>query len=162
MIGKLFKVLFGSKIFGRILPDAAAQYRFKRRAAGDRGEPESRARRCRHGESDGFPAMLKKLLGRLRRRSRGDPWQLAREVVLARTARFLTGTLSAAEARRMVLEKLSAGVRAHIAYALAVLDGEPAAASHAFFEVYRREVRANRKRLAQPLARRLLRLKLWR
>jgi len=113
--------------------------------------------------------MLMKLIERLRKKSPrklpSDLWQLgreAREVVLARTGRFMAGTLSAAEARRMILEKPWAGLRAHIAYAQAMLDGEPTAASHALFEVYRREVRANRRRLAPPFARRLLRLRPWR
>jgi hypothetical protein len=93
--------------------------------------------------------LLSRLI-RLRRPSPPDPWQLgvdAREVMLARITRWMTGTLTAAEARRMILEKASAGIRSHLAYGQALFDGNAASASRAFLEVYRREVRANRKRL---------------
>jgi len=59
----------------------------------------------------------------------------------------MTGDLSAAEARRMVLEKQSAGMRAQLAYARALLDGDPVSAGRGFFDIYHRAVRSNRKRL---------------
>jgi hypothetical protein len=71
----------------------------------------------------------------------------AREVLLARITRGMTGILTSAEARKMVLEKQSAGIRAQLAYARALLDGDPAAANPAFFDVYHRDVQSNRKRL---------------
>jgi hypothetical protein len=98
--------------------------------------------------------MLLKFIRRLRRKPPPGPdlWQFgrdAREVMLARIWRGMTGHLSAAEARRMVLEKQSAAVRAQLAFARALLDGAPAAASRAFFDVYDRAVQSNRKRLGK-------------
>jgi hypothetical protein len=68
-------------------------------------------------------------------------------VMSLRIARAMTGDLSAVEARRMVLEKASAGLRAPLAYGRALLEDGPHAAGRAFFEVYDTAVRANRKRL---------------
>jgi hypothetical protein len=68
-------------------------------------------------------------------------------VMSGRIARAMTGDLSAVEARRMVLEKASAGLRAPLAYGRALLEDGPHAAGRAFFEVYDKAVRANRKRL---------------
>lgn len=87
-----------------------------------------------------------------RRRSAPDLWRLgvdAREVMLARISRGLSGRLSAAEARRMVLEKQSAGIRAHCAYMQWLFSGEPAAANQAVLDIYHRAVRSNRKRLSR-------------
>jgi hypothetical protein len=92
------------------------------------------------------------MLPRFRRKGAPDLWQLgvdAREVMLARISRGLTGRLSAAEARRMVLEKQSAGIRAHSAYMQWLFSGEPAAANQAVFDIYQRAVRSNRKRLSR-------------
>ena len=85
-----------------------------------------------------------------RKKSPPDLWQFGldvREVVLARISRAMTGDLSAAEARRMVLEKQSASVRAQLAYTRALLDGDPANAGRGFFDIYHRAVQSNRKRL---------------
>jgi hypothetical protein len=94
--------------------------------------------------------MLAKLIGRLRRKPAPDLLQFgldAREVMLARIARGMIGKLTSAEARKMVLEKQSAGVRALLAYAQALLNRDLAAANRAFFDVYNREVQSNRRRL---------------
>jgi hypothetical protein len=98
-------------------------------------------------------------IDRLRRKSPPDLWRLicdAREVMLTRIARGIAGTLSAAEARRMVLEKGSAGARAQLAYAQALLGGDASSAARAFFDVYHREVQSNRRRLREPWWRRLI------
>jgi hypothetical protein len=94
--------------------------------------------------------MLLKFIQRLRRKSPPDLWQFGldvREVMLARISRGMTGDLSAAEARRMVLEKQSAGMRAQLAYTQALLEAGPASANRAVFEIYHRAVQSNRKRL---------------
>jgi hypothetical protein len=98
--------------------------------------------------------MLLRFIRRLRSKPSSDPdlWQFGldvRAVMAARISRAMTGKLSAAEARRMVLEKQSAAVRAHLAYTRALLDGAPAAASRAFFDIYHRAVQSNRKRLGK-------------
>jgi hypothetical protein len=90
------------------------------------------------------------LVRRLRRRPPADLWQFGldvRDVMSARITRAMAGDLSAAEARRMVLEKQSAAVRAHHAYARALLNGDLASANRDVWDIYQREVRANRKRL---------------
>jgi hypothetical protein len=92
------------------------------------------------------------IVQRFRRSAAPDLWQLgvdAREVMLARISRGLTGRLSAAETRRMVLEKQSAGIRAHYAYMQWLFSGQPAAANQAVFDIYHRAVRSNRKRLSR-------------
>jgi hypothetical protein len=79
-----------------------------------------------------------------------DVWQLgrdAREVMQARISLALSGRLSADEARRMVMEKQSAAVRAQLAYMQEVAAGKPAAASQAAVDIYHQAVRSNRKRL---------------
>jgi hypothetical protein len=100
------------------------------------------------------------LVRRLRRRAPADPswhdsrhfdsWQFGRDVrnvMSARIARAMAGDLSAAEARRMVLEKQSAAIRAQHAYARALLNGDLASAHRDVWDIYQRAVRANRKRL---------------
>jgi hypothetical protein len=87
-----------------------------------------------------------------RAKSPADLWQFgldSRNVILERTSRAMTGELSVAEARRMVLEKQSAAVRAQLAFTQALLKGDPALASRAFFDVYHRAVRSNRRRLSK-------------
>lgn len=89
-------------------------------------------------------------LRRFRRKAPSDLWQLAldaRAVMQERTLLALSGRLSAHEARRMVVEKQSAAMRAQFAYMQWLFDGRPAAASDAAFAVYQREVRSNRRRL---------------
>jgi hypothetical protein len=98
--------------------------------------------------------MLLKLIQRLRRKPPADPDLLqfgrdVREVMGARIARAMVGTLSADEARRMVLEKQSAAARAQLAYLRALLDGAPAAGSREVFAIYDRAVQSNRKRLGR-------------
>lgn len=93
-----------------------------------------------------------KLPSWLRRKREANFWQLgldAREVMLERISLALNGRLSADEARRMVTEKQSAASRAQLAYLQQLLEGKPAAASHAAFDIYHQAVRANRKRLAR-------------
>jgi hypothetical protein len=96
--------------------------------------------------------MRTKLLRRPERESLSELCRLAldaQQVIIARMFRAVSGTLSATEARRMVLEKPSTAVRAQVAYAHATLGGDPAAGQRACFELYRQAVRANRRRLGK-------------
>ena len=80
-----------------------------------------------------------------------DLWQFGlavREVIAARTLLAATGKLSAAEARRMVQEKRAALFRAQLACSDAIIKGRGASAASDYFDVYRRAVEANRKRLS--------------
>ena len=93
-----------------------------------------------------------KSAARRRRKAEPDLWRLGldtREVMLARISLALSGRLTANEARRMVAEKQSAAWRAHFAYLQWLLQGEPAAAKEAAFDIYHRAVRSNRKRLGR-------------
>jgi hypothetical protein len=93
---------------------------------------------------------IQRLIQRRRRKSSPNLWQFGldvREVMLARTSRAMTGNLSEAEARRMVLEKQSAAIRAQVAYTRALLRGDPASAGREVFDIYRSAVQSNRKRL---------------
>jgi len=65
-----------------------------------------------------------------------------------RLTRAMNGELDAVEACRMVGEKQVAAVQAQLAYARAMMSGKPATAADAYFEVYRRAVKRNRKRLS--------------
>ena len=65
----------------------------------------------------------------------------------ARSLLAMAGKLSAAEARRMVEEKRWALVRAHIACTDAIIKGRSASAARDYFDVYKRAVESNRKRL---------------
>jgi hypothetical protein len=107
-------------------------------------------------DSMGYLAMclrfIRRVIQRHRRKRKSSPdlWQFGlhvREVMLARTSRAMTGNLSEAEARRMVLEKQSAAVRAHLAYTRALLRGDPTSAGREVFDIYRSAVQSNRKRL---------------
>lgn len=96
--------------------------------------------------------MLLQFINRLRRKSPPDLREFGRdvaEVMIARISRGITGDLSAAEARRMVLEKLSAGIRAQLACTQALLKGDPAASRRACFDIYHAAVKSNRKRLGK-------------
>jgi hypothetical protein len=73
--------------------------------------------------------------------------------MLERTLRAVRGELSAAEARRMLLEKQSAALRAQLACAQALVQGDPKSASRSVFDLYHRAVQANRKRLGKKRAR---------
>jgi hypothetical protein len=89
-------------------------------------------------------------LPRLRKTTAPDLWRFAkdvREVMWWRISRGASGRLSAEEARRMVLEKHSAGVRAQLVYMEWLFKGNPAAANHAAFDIYHRAVKSNRRRL---------------
>lgn len=91
------------------------------------------------------------LLRRLRRKSPPDLWQFGRavnEVVAARTLLAMSGKLSAAEARRMIEEKRLAASRAQFACTEAILKGRGASAPNVCFDVYKRAVESNRKRLS--------------
>ena len=68
-------------------------------------------------------------------------------VMAARTARGLTGRLSAAEARRMVAEKQAAAVKASFAFVKHAARGDLKRGAAASFDVYDRAVGANRKRM---------------
>ncbi len=95
--------------------------------------------------------VLFEFFGRLRSKSPPNFWQFGltvREVIAARMLRAMTGKLSAIEARRMVMEKQSAVIRAHFAYMESILNGEAASALGAYFDVYQRAVESNRKRLS--------------
>ena len=94
---------------------------------------------------------LLEFLRRLHRKSPPDLWHFGlavREVIAARMWRAMTGKLSAAEARRMVMEKQLAAMQAHLAYAESFLNGEAASAPGAYFDVYHRAVQSNRRRLS--------------
>jgi hypothetical protein len=96
--------------------------------------------------------LIRRFMRHPRAKSAPDVWRLgldSRNVILERTSRAIRGKLSAAEARRMVLEKQSAAVPAQLAYTQALLQGDPALASRAFFDVYHRAVQSNRKRLCK-------------
>lgn len=87
----------------------------------------------------------------LRRKSPPNLWQFGlavQEVIAARTSLAMTGKLSAAEAHRMVEEKRLAVVRAYLGCAKAILNGQGASAPRVYFDVYRRAVESNRKRLS--------------
>jgi hypothetical protein len=95
---------------------------------------------------------LSAFVRRLRRKSSPDIGEFniaVREVIAARTARAMTGQLSAAEARLMVAEKQMALVRAQFAYMNAISKGHAGSALDAYFDVYRRAVEANRRRLGE-------------
>jgi hypothetical protein len=102
-----------------------------------------------------------KFLQRLKRNAPVDLWQFgldARDVIVTRISRGLTGRLSADEARRMVVEKQTAAARAHLAYMQWLFDGNVTAANDAVFNIYHRAVQSNRKRLRRrwvwPIGRR--------
>ena len=95
------------------------------------------------------PQALFKLL-RQRRKPPPNLWQFGldvRDVIAARSLLAMAGKLSAAEARRMVEEKRWALVRAHIACTHAIIKGRSASAARDYFDVYKRAVESNRKRL---------------
>jgi hypothetical protein len=80
----------------------------------------------------------------------GDFVDLARdasEVIAARTQQAMTGTLTAAEARRMVVEKQAASVNACFAFAKSFWSGNAQAAPFSSFQVLRKAVSGNRRRL---------------
>jgi hypothetical protein len=80
----------------------------------------------------------------------GDVTKLARdagEVIAARTTQGIKGTLSAAEAHRMVAEKQAAAIKAYFAFTKHALRGEMSSGQAASFNVFRKVVSSNRRRL---------------
>ncbi len=69
------------------------------------------------------------------------------DVMSTRLTRAMNGKLDAAEACRMIGEKQLAAVQAQVAFAQAIMSGKAATAASAYFDVYRRAVKRNRKRL---------------
>ncbi len=93
---------------------------------------------------------IRGIVQRLKRKPHADPLQFGfdvGEVVWARTLQAITGKLSDAEARRMVVEKQSAALRAQLAYTQALLNGDAASGGREVFNIYRSAVRSNRNRL---------------
>ena len=92
----------------------------------------------------------RKLGVRRKRLGLSDFAELARdagEVIAARTQQAMSGKLTAAEANRMITEKQAAGVSAYFAFAKSVLSGNPKAAPFSSFQVFRKAVSGNRRRL---------------
>jgi hypothetical protein len=80
-----------------------------------------------------------------------DSWSLMLEasaVIAMRTARFATGDATAAEAQRMVSEKMEAAAALQMQAILAAMGGSPLGA-HQVVRHYRGKVRRNRARLAR-------------
>jgi hypothetical protein len=71
----------------------------------------------------------------------------ASAVIASRIARGMTGTLTAAEAHRMVAEKQAAAVKASGAFAKHAFMGDLDSATAAYFGVFRKAVSANKRRL---------------
>lgn len=69
------------------------------------------------------------------------------EVIAARTARGMTGTLSPSEAHRMIAEKRTATAKAGFNFMKHALTGDINSASSSSFGVFRKTVSANRRRL---------------
>ncbi|MGZ6019554.1 MAG: hypothetical protein ACXWKN_14840 [Phenylobacterium sp.] len=81
-----------------------------------------------------------------------DAWRLGLEssaVIGLRTHRMALGAMTAAEADRMVREKLEAGVAIGGMAITGRLGASPAGASARTLAYYRRKVAANRRRLAK-------------
>jgi hypothetical protein len=74
----------------------------------------------------------------------------AQQVIALRMAKFAMGAdLGGHEARRMVTEKASAAVQAHMGLVQAMATGDMASAPERTLAIYRRKVRANRRRLSR-------------
>jgi hypothetical protein len=96
------------------------------------------------------PKLPFNLLRRTRRKSPPDLWQFGlavHQVIAVRTALAMIGKLSTAEARRMIDEKRLAALQAQFACTKAILKGRGASAPNVCFDVYKRAVKSNRKRL---------------
>jgi hypothetical protein len=79
-------------------------------------------------------------------------WQFGldvQQVMATRILRMMTGELSPREARRMITEKQAAYSHAQISGAFALMTGGPMEAGREMIDVYRRAVRANRKRFSK-------------
>jgi hypothetical protein len=100
--------------------------------------------------------MRRTFIQRLVRKSPPDLWDLgvaSGEVISARMSRAMAGRLTMVEARRMIVEKQLAGIRAHFALTRAFLNGEPKSAHQAIFNIYHAAVRSNRNRLCSAPSR---------
>lgn len=95
-----------------------------------------------------------------RRRRKPSLWTLpfdalalgfeAQQVIALRMARFATGKdPKGREARRMVTEKAKAAIDAQLGFARDVATGKAAGAPGRTLGLYRRKVRANRRRLGK-------------
>jgi hypothetical protein len=74
----------------------------------------------------------------------------AQQVIALRMAKFAMGEdPHGEEARRMVTEKAAAALEAQLGAVQAMVTGDVAGASDHVLAVYRREVRANRRRLSE-------------
>jgi hypothetical protein len=74
----------------------------------------------------------------------------AQQVIALRMAKFALGAdPHGEEARRMVTEKAKAAMEAQMGVVQAMATGDVAGASGRVLAVYRREVRANRRRLSR-------------
>jgi hypothetical protein len=74
----------------------------------------------------------------------------AQQVIALRMAKFAMGADPGGhEARRMVAEKASAAVEAHVGLVRALATGDVADAPGRTLALYRRKVRANRRRLSR-------------
>jgi hypothetical protein len=71
----------------------------------------------------------------------------AGEVIAARTTKALSGSLDAREAHRMIAEKQAAAMEACFAFTQHALRGEINSASAATFNVFKKAVSSNRRRL---------------
>jgi hypothetical protein len=71
----------------------------------------------------------------------------AGEVIAARTTQGIKGTLTAAEAHRMVAEKQAAAAKAYFACTKHALSGKMSSAHAASFNVFKKAVASNRRRL---------------
>jgi hypothetical protein len=94
--------------------------------------------------------LIQRLIQSRKRKRSPDLWQFGLdvgEVMLTRTSQAMTGDLSGAEARRMVLEKQLVAIRGQLAYTRALLRGDPASAGREVFDIYHSAVQSNRKRL---------------
>jgi hypothetical protein len=96
------------------------------------------------------PQLLFKLF-RQRRKPPPNLWQFSldvRDVIAARTLLAMAGKMSAAEAHRMVEKKRLALLRAQFACTEAIIRGRSALAARDYFDVYKRAVESNHKRLS--------------
>ena len=99
-----------------------------------------------------LPKRASRLLRRGQKASASNIFRFGQDVchvMSTRLTRAMNGELDATEACRMVGEKQLAAVQAQFAYAQAVMSGKGAAAAGAYFDVYRRAVSRNRKRLGR-------------
>jgi hypothetical protein len=106
-----------------------------------------------------FRWFLRNFRLRRKRLELGDFTKLAREageVIAARTTKAFSGSLGAGEAHRMVAEKQAAAMEAYLAFTKYALRGQISSASTASFNVFRKAVSSNRRRLRRRARRRLV------